>query len=117
MSLWDMYDWRNDPHTINWQQDFTERAEMNPRPIPNPDYLPSGKYGKPPAKTQIGGDHYLSFKIQPLEFSMANKLDACQHSIMKYITRRKGDKAKRLEDIDKAMHVLEYYKSWIIENE
>ena len=79
------------------------------------EWLPHEK--KQPQEVQVGGDHYLSMPIQPLHFSMANKLDACQHSIIKYITRRKGGKAKRLEDIDKAMHVLEYYKSWILENE
>lgn len=27
-------------------------------------------------KTQIGGDHYRTMKIQPLEYSMANGLNA-----------------------------------------
>lgn len=103
MSLWDMYDWQNDPSNFAAREKArVDRASLS---------------SKSPAAKQIGGDHYLSMPIQPLEFSMANQLDACQHSIIKYITRRKGDKAKRLEDIDKAMHVLEYYKQWIIENE
>lgn len=36
---------------------------------------------------QIGGDHYAKLKIQPMEYSMANGLDACQHTVIKYITR------------------------------
>ena len=37
--------------------------------------------------TQIGGRHYAKLAIQPMEYSMANKLDACQHTAIKYVTR------------------------------
>ena len=37
--------------------------------------------------TQIGGSHYAKLAIQPMEYSMANKLDACQHTAIKYVTR------------------------------
>jgi hypothetical protein len=57
----------------------------------------------------VGGDHYLKFTIQPIEFALANKLDFFQKDILKYITRRKGDKTKRLEDLQKAKHYLEMY--------
>lgn len=55
--------------------------------------------------TQIGGDHYKSMAIQPMEFSMANKLDACQHTAIKYITRfrEKGG----IQDLEKAKHVID----------
>jgi hypothetical protein len=36
---------------------------------------------------QVGGDHYLKKKIQPIEYIMANKLDFCEGNIVKYITR------------------------------
>lgn len=58
---------------------------------------------------QIGGDHYKTMKIQPVEFALANKLDFFQKDIVKYTTRRKGDKAKRLEDLNKAIHYLQLY--------
>ena len=35
-----------------------------------------------PLDVQVGGDHYKSMAIQPMEYSMANKLDACQHTII-----------------------------------
>lgn len=56
-------------------------------------------------KTQVGGDHYKDMPIQPMEYSMANGLDACQHSIVKYVTRfrQKGG----LQDLEKARHVLD----------
>lgn len=38
-------------------------------------------------KTQVGGDHYTKLAIQPMRYSMENGLDACQHTIIKYVTR------------------------------
>jgi len=54
---------------------------------------------------QVDGGHYVKLKIQPMEYSMANKLDACQHTVVKYVTRfrSKGGKA----DLLKAIHTLE----------
>lgn len=63
---------------------------------------------------QIGGDHYTRLKIQPFEFSLANNLDACQHTAIKYIVRKKGDINKRLEDIDKAIHTLRLYRELLV---
>lgn len=55
--------------------------------------------------TQIGGDHYKDMPIQPMEFSMANGLDACQHTIVKYVTRFR-DKGG-VQDLEKAKHVID----------
>lgn len=54
---------------------------------------------------QVGGDHYKTMKIQPMEFSMANGLDACQHTVIKYVTRfrTKGG----VQDLEKAKHVID----------
>lgn len=54
---------------------------------------------------QIGGSHYKEMAIQPMEYSMANKLDACQHTIVKYVTRfrQKGG----IQDLEKARHTIE----------
>ena len=67
--------------------------------------------------TQVGGDHYTKMAIQPIEFSMANKLNACQHTIIKYVVRKKGDRDKRLEDLDKAIHTLQIYRALIVRGE
>jgi hypothetical protein len=64
-------------------------------------------------QSQVGGSHYKGLKIQPMEYSIANGLNACAHTAIKYITRKKGDKAKRLEDLDKAIHSIELYKQFI----
>lgn len=61
---------------------------------------------KPSAlSTQHGGDHYKKLAIQPMEYSMANGLDACQHTAIKYITRFR-DKGG-IEDLRKAIHCIE----------
>lgn len=56
---------------------------------------------------QEGGDHYRKMAIQPLEFSMANKLDACQHTIIKYVCRFRNKENGGLEDLRKARHTLD----------
>jgi hypothetical protein len=64
--------------------------------------------------SQVGGDHYVHMSIQPIYFSMLNGLNACQHSAIKYIVRRKsGATADRLADIDKAIHTLQIYRDMI----
>lgn len=60
-----------------------------------------------PYDTQVGGDHYKGMAIQPMQFSMANGLDACTHTAIKYLVRKKGDKAKRAEDLRKAIHCIQ----------
>lgn len=59
--------------------------------------------------TQVGGDHYKSLPIQPMEYSMANGLNACQHTAIKYITRA-YDKGNFEEEVDKAIHTLQLWK-------
>jgi hypothetical protein len=40
-----------------------------------------------------------------MEYSMANNLNACQHTIIKYVTRYKDKNG--LEDLMKAAHTLQ----------
>jgi len=58
-----------------------------------------------PLDVQEGGGHYKDYKIQPVEFAMANNLDLCQANIVKYTVRFR-DKGG-LEDLKKARHYLE----------
>lgn len=58
-----------------------------------------------PLATQVGGDHYSKLVIQPIEFSMANRWDACAHSILKYVTRHRSKNGAT--DIEKAIHFLD----------
>ena len=54
---------------------------------------------------QVGGKHYKDLAIQPMEYSMLNNLNACQHTAIKYITRYK-DKGG-LQDLIKAKHCID----------
>ena len=55
--------------------------------------------------TQVGGDHYKTMKIQPMEFSMLNNMDACQHTIIKYVSRFRVKNG--VQDLEKAKHVID----------
>jgi hypothetical protein len=54
---------------------------------------------------QVGGSHYKGLKIQPMRYSMANGLNACQATVIKYITRYKQKGG--IEDLRKAIHCIE----------
>ena len=56
---------------------------------------------------QVGGKHYTDMKTQPIEFATANNLNPCQTLALRYLTRKKGDKIKRIEDRHKAIHVIQ----------
>ena len=56
-------------------------------------------------KKQVGGKHYLKYKIQPSKFVVENKLLYPEGCVIKYILRH-NDKGKK-EDLLKAMHFIE----------
>ena len=60
--------------------------------------------------TQVGGDHYTSLTIQPMEYSMANKLDPLQHTAIKYITRFRNKAGK--VDLQKARDCIDMLLEW-----
>ena len=60
---------------------------------------------------QIDGQHYLDMKIKPFDLSMANNLNAVQHTAIKYIMRYKTKGGRT--DLEKAVHCI----NWLIEHE
>lgn len=88
-------------------QVLSQAAPKTPEaPMERPANLPEPATTTPSAwTTQVGGDHYTKLKIQPMQFSMDNKLDACQHTIIKYVTRFR-DKGG-LRDLNAAKHVID----------
>lgn len=54
--------------------------------------------------SQVGGEHYRKFKIQPWDIWQEYGLDAFTGAILKYLLR---DKNNRLEDLKKARHTLD----------
>lgn len=53
-------------------------------------------------ETQVGGDHYKTMKIQPIEFIMANELGWCEGNVIKYICRWKQKGGAK--DLEKVIH-------------
>ena len=58
-----------------------------------------------PRGLQVGGNHYTKMPIQVFDFTMANKMDPMQHTIIKYVARFR-DKNGR-EDLLKAKHTID----------
>lgn len=90
--------WQNSPST-GMEHPQTKRTENLPLPSPG---------------QQIGGNHYESKGIQPIQYATANSLDLFQHNVVKYVTRWR-DKGG-LEDLQKAKHYLEMYIECITNN-
>lgn len=57
--------------------------------------------------TQVGGDHYKSMLIQPVEFALVNRFNTAQANIVKYVCRyqKKGGAA----DLEKAHHYCDIW--------
>lgn len=58
-----------------------------------------------PLKTQVGGSHYNELKIQPAEYTHANKLGHMAGDAIAYITRYKSKGGR--QDLEKAIHCLQ----------
>ena len=60
---------------------------------------------KKPTDTQVGGNHYQKYKIQPVEFIMKNNVPYVEGNVIKYVMRFR-DKSG-LEDLLKARQYLD----------
>jgi len=56
-------------------------------------------------KEQVGGNHYKSFKIQPIEFITINDLGYIVGNVIKYVCRYKSKNG--IEDLRKARHYID----------
>jgi hypothetical protein len=56
-------------------------------------------------KKQIGGNHYLKYKIQPVDFIIKNNIGFVEGNIIKYILRFKEKGG--VQDLLKAKHYIE----------
>ena len=54
---------------------------------------------------QVDGGHYKSLPIQPVEYCQKNKLQFCESSVIKYVTRHREKNGRA--DIEKAIHFCE----------
>jgi hypothetical protein len=58
-----------------------------------------------PMGTQVGGDHYKTMAIQPVEYILANGLGYPEGAVIKYVSRWKAKGG--VEDLKKARHFLD----------
>ena len=56
-------------------------------------------------KKQIGGKHYLKYKIQPSKFVVENKLLYPEGNVIKYVLRHQDKGGK--QDLEKAKHMID----------
>ena len=54
---------------------------------------------------QVGGKHYIKYKIQPSHFVVENKLLYPEGSVIKYILRHQDKGGK--QDLEKAKHFID----------
>jgi hypothetical protein len=56
-------------------------------------------------KTQVGGGHYTSMKIQPAEYCHANHIEKLEGDVIAYVSRWRNKNG--IEDLKKARHTLD----------
>ena len=56
-------------------------------------------------KKQIGGKHYIKYKIQPSQFVVENKLLYPEGCVIKYVVRHQDKGGK--QDLEKAKHMID----------
>jgi len=84
----------------------TERKEPTlSDPSGGPWNVCQGAPDKKPLDHQVGGSHYKSLKIQPLEYIHANNMPYCEANVIKYITRWKSKNG--LQDLEKVKHYVD----------
>jgi hypothetical protein len=66
-----------------------------------------------PLSRQVGGSHYQTSRIQPVEVILDWQLDFCLGNVLKYIRRLK-EKGDPIENIDKAIHYLQIARADLI---
>lgn len=93
---------KRDPSDTTKVTDFIDAAGASCQPKEDAGATPVEQSA---LNTQVGGGHYKDMKIQPMEYSMANNLNACQHTAIKYISRYKNKNG--VDDLKKAIHTLQ----------
>jgi hypothetical protein len=69
------------------------------------DYITAIGPDPDPLSVQVGGDHYKSLAIQPIEYITKNNLPYCEANVVKYISRWRDKGGKK--DLEKAKHYID----------
>lgn len=76
-----------------------------PKPIRNTHEFKDDEVLPNALHIQIGGDHYVKMKIQPVEYIEANNIPFIEGCVIKYLTRWR-DKGG-IKDLEKAKHYID----------
>jgi len=57
--------------------------------------------------TQVGGNHYKKYRVQPKEFFIANGIQAHKATIIERILRYDSPTGKGMEDLEKIKHEVD----------
>ena len=60
--------------------------------------------------TQVGGDHYARYAIQPAEFVHRNGIGFLEGNVIKYVVRHRHKAGK--QDLLKARHYIDLLLQW-----
>lgn len=91
--------------SFNFDADWLELVEDVAEQKEQADLAPTPANNISAKQTQIGGDHYKNFAIQPIEYIMKNNLSFGQGNVIKYVTRYKDKNG--IEDLKKAKHYID----------
>ena len=65
-----------------------------------------------PLDKQVGGDHYLKYRMQPVDAIRKTNLDFVRGNILKYLVRYKDKNG--VEDLKKARHYAEILREQVM---
>lgn len=88
-------------HKADWIREMNKMEHDCDEQRKDNRFQPTGH----PYSAQIGGSHYAKYAIQPVEYIVANGLNFCEGSIIKYVTRWRDKGGK--QDLLKAKHFID----------
>lgn len=75
------------------------------QPAPDPLHVDLIEPPQDALDVQVGGDHYRSLAIQPVEYIHANKIGYFEGNVIKYVTRWRAKNG--VADLEKAKHYID----------
>jgi hypothetical protein len=80
-------------------------AQIDPGETGRVDHVPWQSKPINVLDIQIGGAHYKSYTIQPIEFFIANQIPYAEAAVIKYVMRHRHKGGA--EDLKKARHIID----------
>lgn len=87
------------------EEDIQRLVSSRPNPMEIVNNYHETTKDKTPFDTQVGGGHYKTMAVQPIEFILANELGFCEGNIIKYTCRYKQKGG--IQDLKKVIHYAE----------